>query len=545
LVNAANGLVRILKQEGVEWVSTFPTNVFNNPCGEEGVPNLMLRTERYAVAVADGFSRVSNGKKIGVCSLMGGLNAAGIQMAYGAIAQAYEDSSPILCLTDGVPPNKSGLERFNIEDGFSDVTKWSGYINRPERVPEFMRRAFTQLKTGRTGPVLLQLPRDSGEYSDEDFPYTPVKGWKYQGDPEDVRIAVQALRSSDNPVIYAGQGVFYADACGELKAFAETTNIPVLTTLKGKSAFPEDNELSLGVRGEPAERFLKTSDLVLTLGWGSNPSHFAHEIPWSKPIIQCTIEESDVNQIHPVYHAIIGDAKLVLNQLIEEARNQGLEKNREKVTQEITFAKEEKRRKYDSLLTSDDTPINPYRVYAEIMEVIDKENSLVTHESGNTRDQLSTVFEAKIPHGFVGWGNVSTLGFGLGVAIGAKMALPQRQVISVTGDAGLGYQLGDYETLVRDEIGITTVHINNSGFGGYGPGFWGEGHHPHTSSVTPSTTFNSATIVEGIGIWAERVVDPDEVAPALKRALRENQSDKPAFIEVICSQYPIYGSWLR
>ena len=102
-VQAANGLVRILKAEGVEGVSTFPTNIFNNACGEEGVPNVMVRDERYAVAVADGYSRVSNGKSFGVCSVMGGLNAAGIQMAYGALAQAYEDGTPLLCLTDGVP----------------------------------------------------------------------------------------------------------------------------------------------------------------------------------------------------------------------------------------------------------------------------------------------------------------------------------------------------------------------------------------------------------------------------------------------------------
>jgi acetolactate synthase-1/2/3 large subunit len=107
-VKAVNGLVKILKEEGVEWVGTFPSNIFNNACGDEGVHNFMVRDERYAVAVADGFARVSNGKRIGVCSVMGGLNPAGTQMAYGALAQAYEDSSPILCLTDGVPSGSTG-----------------------------------------------------------------------------------------------------------------------------------------------------------------------------------------------------------------------------------------------------------------------------------------------------------------------------------------------------------------------------------------------------------------------------------------------------
>ena len=145
----------------------------------------------------------------------------------------------------------------------------------------------------------------------------------------------------------------------------------------------------------------------------------------------------------------------------------------------------------------------------------------------------------------MGWGNVSTLGFGLGAAIGAKLGFPDRQVVSVTGDAGLGYQIGNYEALVRNRIGITTIHINNSGFGGYGPGFWGHGHSPYTSDVTSSDIMNSSKTVSGLGIHSERVESPDNVAPALKRALMENDSVRPAFIEVICCQYPVYGGWVR
>jgi len=145
----------------------------------------------------------------------------------------------------------------------------------------------------------------------------------------------------------------------------------------------------------------------------------------------------------------------------------------------------------------------------------------------------------------MGWGNVSTLGFGLGASIGAKLAYPNRQVVSVAGDAGISYQLGNYETLIRHNVGITTVHINNDGFAGYGPGFWGPGHSPYTANVTPATITNTTKIMEGMGIHAERIEDLDEIAPALKRALKENESGRPAFIEVICSKYPIYGEWVR
>ncbi|UCD44932.1 MAG: hypothetical protein JSV27_12625 [Candidatus Bathyarchaeota archaeon] len=545
-VKAVNGMIRVLKAEGIDWVGTFPTNVFTNACGEEGVENFMVRDERYAVAVADGYSRVSNGKSFGVCTVMGGLNAAGTQMAYGALAQAYEDSTPLLCLTDGVPPSSSGVERFDIDDAFQSVTKWSGYVNEAERVPEYMRRAFTQLRTGRPGPVLLQLPRGLGAYEEDDFPYTPVKGWRSQGDPRDVKTAAKAIISADVPLIYGGQGVFYADACEELLRFAELVEAPVLTTLKGKSCFPEDHPLSIGVRGIPADRFLRKADLVFAVGCGLSPTHFGNRIPDAagKTIVHCTVDEADINRLYKADHAVIGDAKLVLLQLMEEVERLGPPK-RKGVREAVAEAVKEKAEKFDPLIASDEAPINPYRVYGEMMEVLDRDNSFVTHESGGTRDGLSTVYEALIPHGFMGWGNVSTLGFGLGAAMGAKLAFPERQVVSVTGDAGFGYQLGNYEALVRNGMGVTTIHINNSGFSGYGPGFWGKGHSPYTYKVTPSDVVNTAKVLEGLGIHSERVEDPDEVAPALKRALKENASGRPAFIEVICCMYPVYGRWVR
>ena len=176
-VKAAQGLARILKAEGVPWVACYPTNHVNNALGAEEVPILMMREERYAVAVADAFSRVTGGKQIGVCTLMGGLNAAGIQMAYGAVAQAFEDSSPILVITAGVGQGGSNHTHYDIPHAFQSVTKWVGSVDKAELIPDFARRAFTQLRSGRPGPVLLVVPPNLGEY-DGRIPYTPVKGWK-------------------------------------------------------------------------------------------------------------------------------------------------------------------------------------------------------------------------------------------------------------------------------------------------------------------------------------------------------------------------------
>ena len=142
---------------------------------------------------------------------------------------------------------------------------------------------------------------------------------------------------------------------------------------------------------------------------------------------------------------------------------------------EVKAARDQGLARYRQVMNSDETPINPYRVYGDLMEVLDLKNSFVTHESGNTRDQLSTVFDTLIPRGFLGWGNVSTLGFSLAAAIAAKKAFPDRASVAVTGEAGLGYMLGNLEVLLREKLGVTVVHITNGGFAGYGPGFWGAG----------------------------------------------------------------------
>src|SRR6185295_3536642 len=159
-VQAMNGVARILKQEGVKWISCYPTSPINNALGEEEVPIYMMGEERFGIAVADAFSRITCGERIGVCTAMAGHNAAGIQMAYGAIAQAWEDSSPILVMCEGLPRGGSRHTHFNIAEALRPVTKWVGEIDKAELVPDYMRRAFTLLRSGRPGPVLLVIPRD-------------------------------------------------------------------------------------------------------------------------------------------------------------------------------------------------------------------------------------------------------------------------------------------------------------------------------------------------------------------------------------------------
>ena len=547
-IKAANGVARILKAEGIPWVSCYPTNHVNNALGEEGVPILMMGEERFAVAVADGFSRVTCGKQIGACTVMANLNAAGIQMAYGAIAQAWEDSSPLLVIAEGVGQGASRHTHYDMAEAFKSVTKWVGKVDRADLVPDYVRRAFTQLRSGRPGPVLLIIPRDLGEYEEDEHPYAPVKGWRSGPDPDDVRSAVRTLLAAKDPLFYVGEGVLYADATAELLQLAELAQVPVLTTLKAKGAFPENHPLSVGVRGSLAEHFLKKADVLFSIGSSLFPNRFSHAIPDAdkKTIVQCTVDTLDINRSYETRNAVIGDAKLVVAALAGElSAKTGGARKRPEVLEEIKKGKEAFLAKFRPWLSSDETPINPYRVFGDLMKVLDPKNSFVTADSGNTRDQTSTVYEAQIPRGYLGWGNVSTLGFSLAGAAAAKLAFPNRQCVNVTGDAGVCYMIGNFEAIARYKIGITTIHINNGGYSGYGPGFWGEGHDPFTWKVSDHASACMASMARAVGFHGEDVTKPSEIIPALKRAFDENAKGRPAFVEFISSHHPVHGGWVR
>jgi len=547
-IKAVNGFARTLKSEGVPWVSCYPTSPVNNALGEEGVPILMMGEERFAVAVADGFSRVTCGKQIGVCTVMAGLNAAGIQMAYGAVAQAWEDSSPLLVIAEGVGPGATRHTHYDIGQAFKSVTKWVGEIDRAELVPDYVRRAFTHLRSGRPGPVLLLVPRDLGEYDEAEHPYAPVKGWRSGPDPDDVKTAVKVLLAAKDPLLYIGEGVLYSGATDELVKFAELAQLPVLTTLKAKGAFPENHRLSVGVRGSMAEHFLRKCDVLFSIGASLFPNRFSHTIPDAekKTIVQCTIDTLDINRSYETRCAVIGDARLTLQALGEELgkRTGGGRKN-PALLEEIRAARQEFMAKFRPWLESNETPINPYRVLGDLMKVLDPKQSFVTADSGNTRDQTSTVYETHIPRGFLGWGNVSTLGFSLAGAVAAKLAYPSRQCVHVTGDAGVCYMMGNFEAVARYKIGITTLHINNGGYSGYGPGFWGAGHDPYTWKVSDHESACMSSMAKAVGFHAEDVTKPSEIVPALERAFDENAKGRPAFVEFICSHHPVHGGWVR
>src|SRR4029077_1142707 len=233
------------------------------------------------------------------------------------------------------------------------------------------------------------------EYDPDEHPYAPVKGWRNGPDPDDIRSAIKALLAAKDPPTHVGEGVCYADAAAELLQFAEAAQVAVLTTLKAKGVFPENHPLSVGVRGSMAGHFLRKGDLLFSSGSPLFPGRFSHAVPdaHKKTIVQCTIDTLDINRSYETRHAVIGDAKLTLQALVAELQSKG-PKKRPEVLEEIKGQRQIFKDKFRPWLESNGTPINPYRVFGDLAKVLDPKSSFLTADSGNTRDQTSTVYEA-------------------------------------------------------------------------------------------------------------------------------------------------------
>ncbi|MBW1803924.1 MAG: thiamine pyrophosphate-requiring protein, partial [Deltaproteobacteria bacterium] len=501
----------------------------------EGIRIMTARTERVAVGIADGYTRATFGRRNGVSLVQSG---PGCENAFSAVAQAYGDSVPVFFMPAGASRRELKPPNFVAARSYREISKWVDMVLFADQIPNLMRRAFTLLRTGRPGPVVLEVPRDVAlETFDETlFRYQPVKGWRTAGDPSDVRKAARMLMAAENPVIRAGSGVLFAEAWNELRELSELLSIPVFTTMQGKGAFPENHALSLGTGGRTRPKmvmdFLNKADLIFAIGSSCTIEPFTTNLPQGKPLIQSTIDERDIGKDYPVEGAVIGDAGLVLRQLINEIKEQAGSSGRitrPDVERDVRDSKEAWLKEWLPKLTSDDVPINPYRVIWDLNRSLDKEMTIVSPESGGPRDQSIPFYEATEPGGFIGWGKMTTLGGSLGFSMGAKLAHPDKTVVHILGDASMGMAGMDFETAVREKIPILSIVLNNGIFSGY-------------DKMQPEATkrYNIdrcggdyTRVAEGLGFHAEKIDQPGEIIPAIERAKKVVANGQPALLEFL------------
>jgi acetolactate synthase-1/2/3 large subunit len=534
-----DAIAEILKREGVSFLSAYPTTSVIDATAAAGIKSVLCRQERVGVGIADGFTRVSNGHPPGVFAMQYG---PGAENAFAGVATAYSDSTPILLLPLGHQRDRAQVfPLFSSARTYASVTKSVETLNQPEQVSEVMRRAFNLLKNGRPGPVMVEIPADvAGADVNESVvtAYRPVTTTRAAGNAHDVEAALGVLLAARRPIIHAGQGVLNAGATPELVELAELLQIPVMTTLEGKSAFPEDHPLALGVGSGSMPRtvyhFLKEADVVLGVGTSFTKHGMATNIPAGKTLIHATNDERDLHKNYYTDHPILGDAKLVLRQFIEAAHDAlgAGQRRASTVADEIGRIRAEWLAEWRPKLTSNEVPITPYRVMWDFIQSIDARDAIVTHDSGSPREQLVPFYRATAPRSYMGWGKSHALGTGLGLNIGAKLAAPDKFCVNFMGDAAFGMTGLDFETAVRCGIPITTIVLNNSAMAI-------ERHAlvvSHDRYRTRDIGGHYADLGRAMGGHAERVEKPADIIPALERARKLNQDGHAVLLEFITSE---------
>jgi thiamine pyrophosphate-dependent acetolactate synthase large subunit-like protein len=544
-MKVAAAIAEILKREGVEFLLGYPVNPVIEAAAQADIRPIMVRQERVGLHMADAVSRLSSGRKIGVFALQHG---PGAENAFGGIAQAYGESVPIVVLAAGYPRRLNNYPPFfNAFLNYQHITKWVEQLNCADAVSDVMRRAFTQARNGRPRPAVVEIPVDVfPEDVPEPLAYRPTFATRCGPDPQAVVEAARMLIEAARPVVYVGQGVHYARAWEPLRRLAELLECPVVTSLQGKSAFPETHPLSAGSGGRSIPRtvhhVLQNADLIFGIGCSFTTSNFAVPMPKGKRIVHATLDPADLNKSVVAEHALVGDAGLTLEGLVAEVGEclGGKPRGRAAAAaEEIRKVKTEWLTEWMPKLTSEEVPLSPYRVIWDLMHTVDRANTIITHDAGSPRDQLSPFWETVAPLTYIGWGKTTQLGYGLGLAMGAKLAKPDALCINVWGDAAIGMTGMDFETAVRERIPILSILLNNFSMAMEIPVMKVATEKYRSTDISG----NYADMAKAFGGYGERVTLPAEIIPAIRRGIRKTQEGVPVLLEFItarelaCSQF--------
>ena len=521
-----DAIITVLKKEGLECLNCFPTTPIIEAAAAQDIKPIVCRQERVGLGIADAYSRVTNGKKLSAFAMQYG---PGAENAYPGVATAFSDSTPLLVLPLGHPLDRDGVfPMFSSLKSYESITKSIEQITTPSKSIDVLRRAIASMRNGRPGPAMVEIPEDILNQDIEDSRvenYKKIKFARSMASSDEITNISKIILSAKNPIIIAGAGVLYAEATRELAEFAELLQIPVMTTMEGKSSISERNHpLALGsgsgVMSDPVVHFMKKSDVVIALGTSLTKHPMVTTIPPGKIIIHNTNDPKDLYKSYDIDYPVLGDTKLVLEQLIESCRDYLSGKViRNDVPQEIFEVRKQYLENWSKHLDSKDKPISPYRVISEFMKSIDPKDAIVTHDAGSPRYQIMPFYQSDTPRSYLGWGKSHQLGTGLGFAIGAKLATPDKFCVNFMGDAAFGMTGLDFETAVRTKLPITTIVLKNSTMAI-------ETNHmkiSHEKFKARDLDGDYADIARSLGGWSEVIDDPEDIASSLLRAKEKNQ----------------------
>ena len=542
-MTGAQAVVAALEAEGVRYVFGYPggqaIKIYDALYDADSITHVLARHEQAAVHEADGYARATG--EVGVALVTSGPGATN---TVTGIATAYMDSVPIVVITGQVPRGVIGTDSFQESDivGITmPIVKHSYLLQSADELPRTFREAFHIARTGRPGPVLIDIPSDvASEKTAFEYPvevcipsYKPT----YKGNARQVKAAAARIAQAERPVVYAGGGVISSGASAEVAALAELMRNPIVTTLMGKGGVPASHPLNLGQVGMHGSKFanlaLTESDLIIACGarFSDRVTGRLDEFAPHADVIHIDIDPAEIGKVREVQVPIVGDLKGVLSALCAQLEKDGAQPRTEAWLATI----DEWRRRYPFYRPGIDEAqagIVPEAAMKALSAQLDPAASIVVTEVGQHQMWAAQYIDRELPRTFITSGGLGTMGFGFPAAIGAALGCPGKQVVCVAGDGSFQMNLQEMATAVACGAPVKVLLMDNRCLGmvhQWQKLFYGERYSATLMDAVPDFT----KLAEAYGWRGERVEDPGQVEGAIARMLA---SEEPYLLDMAISR---------
>ncbi len=530
-ISGAKAVIESLAQEGVDVIFGYPGGQvlpLYDELYDADIRHILVRHEQAAAHAADGYARATG--KVGVCLATSGPGATNLVTG---IATAYMDSVPIVALTGQVPRSLIGNDAFqeaNITGITLPITKHNYLVQDAKDIPGIFKEAFYIARTGRPGPVLIDIPKDT-QVEPIEFEYpqeVKLRGYKptYVGNEQQIKKAASLILHAEKPVLYVGGGIIFSDACEELLGLAEQIMAPVTTTLMGMGAFPSNHPLSLGMLGMHGTRYanyaIQESDLIVAIGvrFDDRVTGKISAFAPNAKIIHIDIDPAEIGKNVRVDIPIVGDAKNVLKNLLKYVKQE--QSRTEAWNKKIATWKKEYPLTYKK-----DNFLRPQFVVEQISEVCP--DAIIVTEVGQNQMWAAQFFNYKSPRTFISSGGLGTMGYGFPAAMGVKVGKPESTVIDVAGDGSFQMNSQELATVVQNDIPVIVAILNNGFLGMVRQ--WQELFFNRRYSQTCLTdSVDFVKLAEAYGALGLRATKKEDVKDIIKEAVK---SGRPAILDFV------------
>lgn len=533
-ISGAKALIESLYQEGVEVIFGYPGGALlpiYDELYDADIRHILVRHEQAAAHAADGYARATG--KVGVCMATSGPGATNLVTG---IATAYMDSVPIIAITGQVPRAMIGNDAFqeaNITGITLPITKHNYLVQKGSDIPRVVKEAFHIASTGRPGPVLIDIPKDTQtEMVEFEYPKeVSLRGYKptYAGNEQQIKRAASEILKADKPIIYAGGGVIISNASEELRILAETILAPVTTTLMGMGSFPTTHPLSLGMLGMHGTKYanyaIQESDLIIAVGvrFDDRVTGKISAFAPNAKIIHIDIDPAEIGKNVRVDIPIVGDTKNVLRTLLKYLKV-------EQPKTEAWLKKIKEWKKQFPLSYKKDNLLKPQFVVEEICEACP--DAIIVTEVGQNQMWAAQYFKFKKPRTFISSGGLGTMGYGFPASMGVKVGIPEDTVIDIAGDGSFQMNSQELATVVQNDISVIVAILNNGFLGMVRQ--WQEIFFSRRYSATSlEGSVDFVKLAEAYGALGLRATKQSEVRPAIEEAIK---SGRPTVIDFVVAR---------